>query len=66
MATQSINGNVVYIVSLSDARRVPVRRSVLDAVQKFVDGKLTGSITLSFKSGGIASVEDRTVYQDGQ
>jgi len=64
MAESNGNGSVngYYILS-PEGKKVPVDRRVFEAVQKFVAIRLQGSITISFISGGVRGVEDKTVYQ---
>lgn len=53
--------NAAFIVT-TDGIKIEINPKVVAAVKKFFDGKLTGQITLHLKSGGIAGVEDKTVY----
>lgn len=55
--------NGVYLMG-PDGTRIPLRKEVMTAFKKFIDGRLNGSVLVHFKKGGIASVEDRTMYQD--
>jgi hypothetical protein len=48
----------------ANGTRIPLNRTVFQAFKKFMDNKLTGQIVLHMKAGGIAAVEDRTMYQD--
>ena len=55
------NSNGAYLVT-TDGIRISIRRTVLTAIKKMIDEKRSGSVTISFRDGGIAAVEDRTVY----
>lgn len=62
MATQPLSSNGVYLVNSDGSVRIPLKRAVLRAVQRMVDGKENGEVVLQFKSGSNAGVTDRTVY----
>jgi len=64
MATQAMSSNGVYLVSADGTVRIPLKRAVLRAVQRMVDGKENGEVVLQFKAGSNAGVADRTVYQE--
>lgn len=64
MASTPSNGNGVYIVT-TDGIRIPIRRTVLLAIKRMIDEKKTGTVTIDFRDGGIATVRDSTVYQNG-
>jgi hypothetical protein len=57
----AVNG-IDYFISSPDGKRIRVDKRVFDAVQRFVDGKLQGSVTIQFLSGGVRGVTDSTVY----
>jgi hypothetical protein len=64
--SESVNiQNGCYLVS-KDGTHLCIPRSMLIAFKRFMDGKLTGHVQVSFKNGGIAAVEDRTVYPQSQ
>jgi len=62
MAESSNNG--CYLVA-AEGVRLSIRRDVLYAFRRFMENKLTGSVTVEFKNGGISMVTDKTVYQTG-
>jgi hypothetical protein len=62
---ETLNQNGCYLVA-SDGTKLHVTRSLVDACKKFISERLTGSVTIGFRNGGIASVEDRTVYPNTQ
>jgi hypothetical protein len=64
MATQAQSTNGVYLVSADGSVRIPMKRSVLTAIKRMMDGKESGSVILHFKNGANAGVEDRSVYQE--
>jgi hypothetical protein len=41
-----------------------LKRAVLRAVQRMVEGKENGEVVLQFKSGSNAGVQDKIVYQE--
>lgn len=41
-----------------------MKRAVLTAIKRMMDGKESGSVILHFKNGANAGVEDRSVYQE--
>lgn len=53
----------VYLLC-PDESRIPLRKEIMVAFKKFMDGRLTGSVVVHFNQGAIRQVEDRTVYQD--
>ena len=59
------SNNGCYIVA-ADGTKIPIRRDVVFAFKRFYENKLTGSVTVDFKSGGVSAVSDKTVYQTGQ
>jgi hypothetical protein len=61
MPEPSLNSNGCYIVT-TEGVKLPIRRTVMVAIRKFMEQKLTGSVQINFRDGGIAAVEDRTVY----
>lgn len=62
MAEPIVSGGVYMLAP--DGSRIPLRKEVLLAFKKFIDGRLNGSVLIHFNQGSIRSVEDRTVYQD--
>lgn len=64
MATQPISNNGVYLVNSDGSVRIPLKRAVLRAVQRMVEGKENGEVVLQFKSGSNAGVQDKIVYQE--
>ena len=56
-----INGNGCYVVSSDGTQKIPLRQSVLRALKRMTDEKLTGSISLHMKSGGLSAVETKII-----
>lgn len=63
MATQATSTNGVYLVS-ADGDRIPLKRSLLEAVKRMIENKGTGEVTLHFRTGGHAHTSDKRIYQD--
>jgi hypothetical protein len=59
----SAPANGVYLVSI-DGARIPLKRSALEAIRRMVMDKATGSVILSFKSGGHAGTKAEQVYAE--
>jgi len=63
MAAPATSTNGVYLIS-ADGERIPLKRSVLEAVKRMIDSKGTGEVTMHFRTGGHAHTSDKRVYQD--
>ena len=63
-SSPALSSNGVYLVSADGSIKIPMKRSVLTAIKRMMDGKESGPVILHFKNGANAGVEDRSVYQE--
>ncbi len=64
MGTQPMSNNGAYLVNSDGSVRIALKGAALRAVQRIVEGKENGEVTLQFKGGANAGVTTRTVYSD--